>query len=194
MVRTDEPSVTHFPGLVFATTLFRSVEEALETVAGLCGVEIEVCRCGVDVSPCSKILPLKVSGRRASEERIFASSSKVLCTFGYRLIGVILALSLWNLSSVRSIFFAIYFALSIAASMLKFRLPEIEAIRDFFPVRRNLLRVCASDAGAISNAAAAPIAAPNSDAQAQAEFAECATPLKSLRKVFVEMECRNRCH
>jgi len=40
--------------------------------------------------------------------------------------GVILALSLWNWSSARPIFFAIYFALSIAASMLKFRLPKIE--------------------------------------------------------------------
>jgi hypothetical protein len=40
--------------------------------------------------------------------------------------GIILALSLWNWSSARPISFAIYFALSIAASMLKFRLPKIE--------------------------------------------------------------------
>ena len=40
--------------------------------------------------------------------------------------GVTLALSLWNWSSARPIFFAIYFGLSIAASMLKFRLPKIE--------------------------------------------------------------------
>jgi len=32
----------------------RSVEVALETVAGPCGAEIDVGRCGVDVSPFSK--------------------------------------------------------------------------------------------------------------------------------------------
>jgi len=74
-----------------------------------------------------KILLLKVSGRRDPEgNESMPVAAKRYAWSVIALGGIILAMSLRNWSSARPISFAIYFALSIAASMLKFRLPKIE--------------------------------------------------------------------